>query len=90
MHSLTEIRLFGSLRKSAEDPKNHRLQIDLNRSAPIIEVLKSIKIDLEDVQLTMINHKATSKNAMVHPGDRLSLFPKEYPIFADWKNLRLR
>ena len=90
MHPLTEIRLFGSLRKSADDLNHHRMQIDLNCSTPIIEVLKAINIELEDVQLTMINHKAASKYAMVHPGDRLSLFPREYPIFADWKDFRLR
>jgi hypothetical protein len=46
------------------------------------------RIDYDQVQLAMVNHKAVSKASSVQPGDRLSLFPREYPIFADWKDLR--
>jgi hypothetical protein len=36
----------------------------------------------------MVNHKAVSPDHLIHPGDRIALFPKEYAIFADWKNFR--
>ena len=90
MKPLTEIHVFGSLRKSIEDRNNYPLQIDLESPIPIVEILKSVNIEPDEVQLTMINYKATSKDSTVHPGDRLSLFPKEYPIFADWKDFRFR
>ncbi len=90
MKSLTEIHVFGSLRKSLEDRNNNPLRIDLQSSTPIIEILKNAKIRPQEVQLTMVNYRATSKDAAVQPGDRLSLFPKEYPIFADWKDLRFK
>lgn len=90
MKPLTEIHVFGSLRKSIEDRNNYPLQIALENSILIIEILKCVKIEPEEVQLIMLNYKAASKDSTVHPGDRLSLFPKEYPIFADWKDLRFR
>jgi hypothetical protein len=36
----------------------------------------------------MVNHKAVRMDHGVHPDDQVALFPKEYMIFADWKNLR--
>jgi hypothetical protein len=35
-----------------------------------------------------LNNRAVPKNSTIHPGDRLSLFPREYPIFVDWKDHR--
>jgi hypothetical protein len=40
------------------------------------------------VQLAMVNHSAVPKKSIIHPGDRLALFPKEYVIFADWHDLK--
>ena len=90
MKFMAEIHVFGSLKKSIEDRNKYPLKIDLQNPVPIIEILKTLKIEPNEVQLTMINHKAISKVSSLHPGDRLSLFPKEYPIFVDWKDLRFR
>jgi len=88
MKPMTEIHLFGSLRKMVGEQEHHPLKINIEGSMPIIEFLKIVEIEPEDVQLAMINYKATSEYSTVQPGDRLSLFPREYPIFADWKDLR--
>ena len=85
---VTEIHLFGSLRKAFERLNEHPVQLELDESAAIVEILKDLAIDPDKIQLAMLNYKAVSKAATVHPGDRLSLFPTEYPIFADWKDFR--
>jgi hypothetical protein len=33
-------------------------------------------------------HRAVSRDHVVYPGDRIALFPREYAIFADWKDFR--
>jgi len=40
------------------------------------------------IQLAMVNYKAVPKDTVIQPSDRLSLFPKEYPFFHDWKDMR--
>jgi hypothetical protein len=40
------------------------------------------------VQLAMVNHRAVHKDSMIKQGDRLALFPREYIVFADWKDFR--
>ena len=37
----------------------------------------------------MVNNKAVKVDALINPGDRIAFFPKEYPLFADWKDFRL-
>ena len=88
MKSLTEVCLFGSLRKVLRDPCDSPLQMDLNTPTPLPQVLKSLKIPFNRVQVAMVNYRAVSKNSTIHPGDRISLFPREYPVFADWKDFR--
>ena len=36
----------------------------------------------------MINHRAAAVDTTVRAGDRIALFPGEYPIFADWHTYR--
>ncbi len=90
MKPLTEIHLFGSLRKTFKNHNGRPVQLELEGSMSIMDILRDLTIDLDAIQLAMINYKAVSKDSAVYPGDRLSLFPKEYPIFADWKDFRLR
>lgn len=88
MKSLIEVCLFGSLSKVLGDLYDLPLQMDLNAPTPLLEVLNSLKIPFNRVQLAMVNCRAVSKNSTIHPGDRISLFPQEYPVFADWKEFR--
>ena len=89
MESLTQVHLFGSLQKSFGALYDLPVQLDLEAPTPLPEVLKRLKIPPEMVQLVIVNHRAVPKDSTIHSGDRLSLFPKEFPIFADWKDLRL-
>lgn len=79
-----QINLFGSLKKSVKTNFDQPIAISLQEPTPLIEVLSVHNIPLAGVRLAMVNHKAVSVNSVIHPGDRVSLFPREYPIFADW------
>lgn len=89
MEPLTQVHLFGSLQKSFGALYDLPVQLDLEAPTPLPEILKRLKIPSEMVQLVIVNHRAVPKDFTIHSGDRLSLFPKEFPIFADWKDLRL-
>jgi hypothetical protein len=89
MMSAVQVVLFGSLRRgrpAAEAP----IPLELAVPAPLAEVLSRIGIPPDQVQLAMVNHRAVDGAALIHPRDRLALFPPEYPFFADWKDWRRR
>ena len=88
-HDIT-IHLFGSLRKTTDRELKSSIMYHLKESLPLIEIIKDLKISEGRVQLVMINHRAASTKTIIRPGDRVALFPSEYPIFADWKNLRAK
>ena len=88
MQTYTQINLFGSLRKKMEDLYDLPIQFDLISPIPIVDVLSRFDIPLNMVQLAMVNFRAVPKDSIIKPGDRLSLFSREYPVFADWKDLR--
>ena len=88
MKQMTHVCLFGSLRKAFGDLCHPTFQLDLKSPAPLPEVLKNLKIPSNMVQMVMVNFKAVHRDTTIHPGDRLSLFPREYALFADWKDLR--
>jgi hypothetical protein len=84
----TQVYLFGSLLKGAADPRNCPIQLDLEAPTPVFEVLHLLAIPVGRVQVVMVNHKAVYWDHVICPGDRVSLFPREYPFFADWKDFR--
>ena len=88
MKESTQVCLFGSLQKGLGDLHKSPVQLDMEAPAPLAEVLGRLKISLDMVQVAMVNFKAVPKDSTIQPGDRLSLFPKEYPLFADWRDLR--
>ena len=55
---------------------------------PLLDVLQIHKIPINRVQLAMVNHSAVPKDSIIHPGNRLALFPKKYVVFADWHDLK--
>ena len=85
MKPVIEVFYFGSL---SSDRGNHHCTIDLTGPTPFREVLEQLCIPLARVQLIMVNYRAVSSDQVIQPGDRVALFPREYAIFADWKNLR--
>ena len=88
MEAVTQIYLFGSLSPKGQGIRCHPIQSELRDPMPLKEFLDSLEIVSDQVQLAMINHRAVFLDQMVHPGDRIALFPREYAIFADWKNFR--
>jgi molybdopterin converting factor small subunit len=64
------------------------IRTNLEFEAPLVDILKKLKIPFDLVQLVMVNHKAVQMDSTINPGDRIALFPKEYPVFADWKDFR--
>jgi molybdopterin converting factor small subunit len=85
MKPMTEVFFFGSLSRERGE---HHLTCDLPRPTPLGEVLEHLQIRPGRVQLVMVNYRAVSPDHVIQPGDRVALFPKEYAVFADWKNLR--
>jgi hypothetical protein len=88
MRPPTQVCLFGSLRKRLGDRKDLPIQLDLKTPTPLTEVLETLEIPSDAVQLSMVNYRAVPRDTTIYPGDRLSLFPKEYPVFVDWNDLR--
>ena len=88
MKSDIEIHLYGSLRNMGKKNDEFTIRTNLESEAPMVDILKQLKIPLNLVQLVMVNHKAVHMDSTIYQGDRVALFPREYPIFADWKDYR--
>ncbi|MBC8466330.1 MAG: hypothetical protein H8D55_00680 [Deltaproteobacteria bacterium] len=88
MRSYTELVLFGSLKKEMADANDDSIRFELEDPTPLIDILQIHKIPLNRVQLAMVNHNAVPIKSIIHPGDRLALFPREYVVFADWNDLK--
>ena len=88
MKSDIQIHLYGSLRNMGKKHDEFTIRTNLKSEAPLVDILKQLKIPLDMVQLVMVNHKAVHMDSKINPGDRIALFPREYPVFADWKDFR--
>jgi molybdopterin converting factor small subunit len=88
MKAVTKVYLFGSLRNEGKGKDTHPIPYALQAPMSLLEFLDCLGIASDRVQLVMVNHRAVSPDHAIHPGDRIALFPKEYAIFADWKNFR--
>ena len=88
VHAKTRVYLFGSLQNGLGDRSNQPIQLDLEAPRPVFEVLNLLSIPPDRVQVVMVNHRAVYRDHMIYPGDRVSVFPKEYPFFPDWKDYR--
>ena len=90
MSQTIEIIRYGSLRgpqfSSHLPPDN---LFPLSEATTLTAVIDLLDIPIGSIQLAMLNHRAVSDQAVVRPGDRLALFPREYPIFIDWNDYRL-
>ena len=90
MSKKIQIICYGSLREALSNaslPPDNLLPLSENTS--LTTVIDRLHIPHDSIQLVMLNHRAVSKKAIVKPGDRLALFPNEYPIFIDWNDYRL-
>ena len=83
------IHLYGSLRKNTASSAAGPLETDLETPTPLLDVIRKMGISPDLIQLVMVNHRPVRPDTSVKPGDRVALFPLEYPFFADWKEYRL-
>ena len=88
MKSDIQIHLYGSLRNMGKKSDGFVIQTVLESEASLVDILKKLKIPFDLVQIVMVNHKAVHMDSTIYPGDRIALFPGEYPVFADWKDFR--
>lgn len=88
MHETVTIVPYGSLRSNIPESAADSLDQPLEGARSLTDVLATIGVPVEAVQLVMINHRAASIDTAIHAGDRIALFPKEYPIFVDWHTYR--
>jgi molybdopterin converting factor small subunit len=79
---------YGSLAQRLRIPAAQPQPRYLAACRPLGQVLGALGLTGDDIQLAMINHRAVDLAQTVRPGDRIALFPKEYPIFADWHAYR--
>lgn len=88
MKNLTEVFLFGSLHGKSDGSHPPSIQYNLGQPIPLSDLLGRLQIQPDRVQMIMVNHRAVPPDHLILPGDRVALFPREYAIFADWKNMR--
>jgi molybdopterin converting factor small subunit len=84
MNPMIHVLLFGSLSRFRRATEDEALSLDLQVPTAIPDLIEFLEIPAKDVSLAMVNHRSVPKDSVIHPGDRVSLFPREYPIFADW------
>jgi hypothetical protein len=77
------IRLYGSLVRKGEDTTR---SIETSEPMSLPSIISHLGVPVRSVRLAMVNHRAVSSGVIVYPGDRVALFPAEYPFFADWKD----
>jgi rubredoxin/putative ubiquitin-RnfH superfamily antitoxin RatB of RatAB toxin-antitoxin module len=61
------------------------IAITLKNGATVQETIQALGIPKERVKLIFVNHTGAFSDQPLKDGDRISLFPGEYPVFADWK-----
>jgi len=89
MEKPTEVILFGALGRDGQNLPAPPIHCRLEQPLRLPDLLARLRIPPGRVQLVMVNHRAVPPDHLIHPGDRVALFPREYAIFADWKNMRV-
>jgi rubredoxin/molybdopterin converting factor small subunit len=79
------VKLTGSLRPFAPQSQPELIQTSLKDGATVWEAIQSLGIPKERVKLILVNHAGALSDQPLKNGDRVSLFPTEYPVFADWE-----
>ena len=88
MHATVKIIPYGSLGRTIPVSAGSGLDHPLAGARCLADVLVALDVGVEQVQLAMVNHRAAAADTAIRAGDRIALFPREYPIFADWQSYR--
>ncbi len=84
------VKLMGSLLPNGSPEKPGLIDITLKNGAMVQEAIQALGIPKERVKLIFVNHTGAFLEQPLKEGDRVSLFPAEYPIFTDWEGSILR
>ena len=79
---------YGSLQNEAGATSGDEQAHPIEHRQPLGRFLETIDVPGNHVQLAMVNHRAANLDTAVGAGDRVALFPREYPIFVDWHPYR--
>lgn len=83
-----DVLAYGSLQQDVEEGKAGLHRTSQAQEVRVADLLSQLSIPAARVQMVMVNHRPATIDALVRPGDRVCLFPKEYPIFPDWNGYR--
>ena len=76
---------MGSLLPYGSPGQRELMEITIKTGATVQEAIEVLGIPKERVKLIFVNHTGAFLGQPLREGDRVSLFPAEYPVFADWK-----
>ena len=84
------VKLTGSLLSYGFPGQPGLIEISLRNGSTVLEIIRALGIPAERVKLILVNHTGGPLDQPLKNGDRVSLFPTEYPVFADWERSVLR
>ena len=84
------VKLMGSLLPYGSPEQPGLIEITLKNGSAVRKAIQSLKIPAEKVKLVLVNHTAAHWDQPLKEGDKVSLFPIEYPVFAGWEGSILR
>jgi len=79
------VKLMGSLLPYGPPEQPGLVEVEIKPGATVQEAIQALGIPKERIKLIFVNHTVAFLDQPLKKGDRVSLFPAEYPVFADWK-----
>jgi rubredoxin len=84
------VKLMGSLLSYGSPRQPEFIEIYLKNGSAVLEAIQASGIPTDRVKLALVNHAGALLSQPLKNGDRISLFPAEYPVFVDWGGSILR
>ncbi len=84
------MKLMGSLLPYGSPGQPGLIEIFLKNGSTVQEVVQALGIPTARIKLILVNHAGALLSQSLKNGERVSLFPAEYPVFVDWKGSILR
>ena len=81
---------MGSLLSYGSPGQPELIEISPRNGSTVLEIIQALGMPTERVKLILVNHTGALLDQPIKNGDRVSLFPAEYPVFADWEGSILR
>ncbi|MFW9821251.1 MAG: MoaD/ThiS family protein [Candidatus Thorarchaeota archaeon] len=82
------LKIFGNLRKKV-DPNisgtlSLKLEIEDQEISWVVDILKKFKIEDDEVSHIFVNGIYAGLKKRVHPGDKVSIFPRNMALLYKW------